>query len=70
SHVLFNVVRSPMNYVLDRPKDGSLEVVWMGSVSNAPGQGAAKRMAFQMEDMMRLAHVWPETKYMALAVLE
>ncbi|KAK0202250.1 hypothetical protein DFS33DRAFT_1264717, partial [Desarmillaria ectypa] len=27
SHVLFNAVGSPMNHILDRPRDGSLEVV-------------------------------------------
>ncbi|KAK0243682.1 acyl-CoA N-acyltransferase [Armillaria nabsnona] len=65
THVTSNAVGILMNYALNLPADGGLglrRVVWTASASNAPSVGAAKRMGFQMEVVMRWARVWPEVK--------
>ncbi|KAK0202231.1 acyl-CoA N-acyltransferase [Desarmillaria ectypa] len=65
THVTSNAVGILMNYALNLPEDGGLglrRVVWTASASNAPSVGAAKRMGFQMEGVMRWARVWPEIK--------
>ncbi len=65
THVTSNAVGILMNYALNLPADGGLglrRVVWTASASNAPSVGAAKRMGFQMEGVMRWARVWPEAK--------
>ncbi|KAK0187551.1 hypothetical protein F5146DRAFT_934408, partial [Armillaria mellea] len=65
THVTSNAVSTLMDYASDLPADGGLglrRVVWTASVLNAPSVGAAKRMGFQMEGVMRWARVWPEAK--------
>ncbi|SJL15402.1 uncharacterized protein ARMOST_18899 [Armillaria ostoyae] len=65
THVTSNAVGILMNYALNLPADGGLglrRVVWTASESNAPSVGAAKRIGFQMEGVMKWARIWPEAK--------
>ncbi|PBK84154.1 hypothetical protein ARMGADRAFT_1000386 [Armillaria gallica] len=65
THVTSHAVGILMYYALNLPADGGLglrRVVWTASALNAPSVGAAKRMGFQMEGVMRWARVWPEAK--------
>ncbi|KAG7439246.1 uncharacterized protein BT62DRAFT_939157 [Guyanagaster necrorhizus] len=57
-----------MNYALNLPGEGGLglrRVVWCASAANEPSLGAANRMGFKMEGVMRWARVWPEAKVRA-----
>ncbi|KAF9467591.1 hypothetical protein BDZ94DRAFT_1248489 [Collybia nuda] len=65
THVTSNAIGLLLHYTLDLSTAGGLglrRVVWMASVINGPSIGAAERMGFKREAVLRWALVLPEGK--------
>ena len=65
TYVTSNAIGILMRYCLDPPEKGGLglrRVLWQANMKNARSIGAAKRMGFLMEGVMRWMRVLPECK--------
>ncbi|RDB19511.1 hypothetical protein Hypma_013478 [Hypsizygus marmoreus] len=65
THVTSNAIGLLLHYALDLPSEGGLglrRVVWQASPMNGPSIGAAERMGFKKEGLLRWHYVLKEDK--------
>ncbi|KAG5653482.1 hypothetical protein H0H81_000117 [Sphagnurus paluster] len=66
THVTSNAIGLLLHYALDLPEKGGLglrRVVWQASPLNVPSVGAAERMGFRREGLLRWHYVLSEVKH-------